>query len=247
MRADSAELLSIDGQPVRVAPWRGSRAIATLAPLGNSASFDVDCVHQLLSVLARRHYAEAITSALPEHEVGAFLAAGFEIKERLWLLAHPLHAIAKPPYGATRRAHRRDHSHVLALDGKAFETFWRLDEGSLHGALHATPRRRFRVIRPHANERSSQLPLVAGYAIFGLAGTSGYLQRLAVDPEYQHRGAASALVKDGLFWLSRRGVTTAFVNTQSTNTAALSLYQHLGFETQPSGLVVLGARFGAVL
>ena len=245
MRADSAELLSIEGQPVRVTRWRGSRSTAALAPLGESGSFDAHGVHQLLSVLRQYRYTEAITSALPEHEVSAFLDAGFEIKERLWLLAHPIRPVVKPSFALTQRARKSDRPKVLELDGKAFDPFWRLDDASLLDALQATPRSRFRVIRPRGKAQRKDLPALIGYAIFGLAGTRGYLQRLAVDPACRNRGSATGLVQDGLFWLSRRGVSVAYVNTQVGNTTALSLYQRLGFELQPSGLVVLSANFGS--
>jgi ribosomal protein S18 acetylase RimI-like enzyme len=82
-------------------------------------------------------------------------------------------------------------------------------------------------------------PNLVGYAITGFAGEHGYLQRLAVEPSYQGRGHATALVHDGLEWLVQRGATGASVNTQEQNGRALALYLHMGFTHVNPGLAVL--------
>jgi len=63
-------------------------------------------------------------------------------------------------------------------------------------------------------------------------------------PDHQHRGIATALVVDALWWARRRGAHSVLVNTQVTNTGALSLYEHLGFRPEPHGLAVLERPFG---
>jgi ribosomal protein S18 acetylase RimI-like enzyme len=93
---------------------------------------------------------------------------------------------------------------------------------------------RFRAAAP----RFSQ---VEGYAICGSAGRRGYVQRLAVDPAAQGRGTGRRLLLDGLDWLAGRGAAKVFVNTQTTNLAALSLYRGVGFCPEPVGLAVLSA------
>ena len=80
---------------------------------------------------------------------------------------------------------------------------------------------------------------ITGYAITGRAGALGYLQRLAVHPDHQHRGIGSALVTDALWWAKRRGAEAVLVNTQESNHVALALYERLGFDFEPDGLAVL--------
>lgn len=75
--------------------------------------------------------------------------------------------------------------------------------------------------------------------LFGLAGRRGYLQRLAVDPDHAGHGLGSLLIRDGLYWLTRRGAHSALVNTQTRNDRALHVYLSHGFVLQPYKLVVL--------
>jgi ribosomal protein S18 acetylase RimI-like enzyme len=79
-----------------------------------------------------------------------------------------------------------------------------------------------------------------GYAVTGMTGDMGYLQRLAVDPDDAGRGIGRALVLDGLGWLRARGAVQALVNTQVDNERALGLYRSVGFRLLPTGLHVLG-------
>ncbi|HEY9557648.1 MAG TPA: GNAT family N-acetyltransferase, partial [Acidimicrobiales bacterium] len=105
-------------------------------------------------------------------------------------------------------------------------------------AIAATPSARLRV----AVDDHEQ---VVGYAITGRSGPRGYLQRLAVAPGQQGQGYGAALVLDGLRWLRRWGARDVLVNTQEENTAAVSLYQRLGFRLEADGLAVLHRRVGA--
>jgi ribosomal-protein-alanine N-acetyltransferase len=78
-----------------------------------------------------------------------------------------------------------------------------------------------------------------GYAIHGVAGRRGYVQRLAVRPDARRRGMGAALLVDGLRWARRRGARDAVVNTDRTNGTARALYESYGFIDLPTGLVVL--------
>lgn len=189
-------------------------------------------VRYACEILALRGYREVLTAALAEPERAGFLAAGFEVRDSLHLLAHDLRDIPTAPPATLRRGRRADRATALGVDHRAFPPFWRLDEGGLHEAMTATPSARFRVATLDRH--------VVGYAVTGRAGHRGYLQRLAVEPGEQGRGLGRALVADSLRWLERRGVTNAVVNTQVENERALRLYQAMGFRLQPSGLEVLG-------
>jgi ribosomal protein S18 acetylase RimI-like enzyme len=179
-------------------------------------------------------YEEMLTSAVGPDEEAPFLAAGFGVRARLHLLARELDGPPPTPALTIARAARRDRPEVLALDEAAFQPFWRLGPVGLRDALDATPARQFRVTRsdddPHA---------VTGYAITGLAGTTGYLQRVAVHPDASRRGCGRALVADALCWLWRNGAVGAYVNTQLDNERALALYESFGFTELSDGLSVL--------
>jgi ribosomal protein S18 acetylase RimI-like enzyme len=219
---------------IRVGPWRGNERVAYLAPVGDGPAPTPDVVRRAVESLAGRGYEEAVTAALGPLEAQGFLLAGFEVHERLHLLARDLHDLPPMPPVTLRRGRRRDRPAVLAVDGRAFSSFWRLDDGGLDEALAATPTSRFRVSDADGE--------VVGYAITGRAGRRGFLQRLAVDPDHQGGGLGRGLVLDGLVWLRRRGVDRVVVNTQEANERALQLYEQLGFRRQHAGLAVLRSR-----
>ena len=81
-----------------------------------------------------------------------------------------------------------------------------------------------------------------GFAITGKAGTTGYLQRIAVRPDAQRRGVGRQLVDDAVDWLMRRGASRALVNTGVDNVAALRMYEQASFERLDDQLVVLEHR-----
>lgn len=219
---------------LRVGPWHDEAGIANLAPIGEGAPLDPEAVEDVVARLAEAGYHGAVTSAVGPAEARAFLLAGFEVHERLHLLARSLRALPPAPPARLRRARRRDHDRVLEIDAAAFDDFWRLDQGGLLDALDATPSARFRVALDPAGGDA-----IVGYAVCGRAGRRGFVQRLAVAPPLQGRGLGTALLVDGLGWLRRRGVTRAVVNTQESNEGAVRLYERLGFERQPGGLAVL--------
>ena len=226
------DVVQVGADRFRVGPWRGDSRIAYIAPAAGRPAA-AETIEQCLRGLAGRGYRSVLTSALTGAEQGPFLANAFEVHERLHLLRHDLTRIGDSPPFRLRRALRFDHAAVLALDGLAFDPFWRFDKQGLTDARRATPSSRFRIAESDG---------LAGYAITGRAGTVGYLQRLAVHPERQHRGIGTALVIDSLTWVRSRGATSLLVNTQEHNRNALGLYEHLGFVREPEGLAVLERR-----
>jgi len=227
------------GDHLRVGSWRGDDRVAYLALHVGGAAPTVDAVRRTCAALAREGYAEAVTAALGPVEARGFLLAGFEVRERLHLLAHDLRALPPADSVALRRGRRRDRPAVLAIDARAFAPFWRLDEPALDEALGATPSARFRVVPAATGHGRGDPDEVAGYAVTGRAGRRGFLQRLAVDPDHQGAGLGRALVVDGLIWCRRRGVERVVVNTQEANERARQLYLDLGFRQLPGGLAVL--------
>jgi ribosomal protein S18 acetylase RimI-like enzyme len=237
--AGGVELIAVDGQRLRVGSWRNSPTIGFVAPVGDGATLRSAALRLAVERLVAAGYEQVITGAIPETEIEPFLEVGFDVRERLHLLAHPLTDLQAPPRGSTRRARTRDRAPVLHVDHLAFQPFWRLDETALDEALEATPVARFRVTGTGRAALRGPLGPITGYAVWGWSARRGYLQRLAVHPDHRGEGLADALVWDGLGWLGRRGVHRVLVNTQEDNERALRLYRRLGFVAEPHGLVVL--------
>lgn len=233
----------------RIGTWRGDDRIALLSPKPGTMPTPSG-IARALDEVRRRGYRRVLTPALAAGEQQPFHLSGFELHERLHLLRHDLGADGTDGHDSgagvdgsrdisstatIRRGRRRDIAPALQIDNQAFEPFWRLTEEGLAEARLATPRSRFRVLTRGQ---------VLGYHVTGCAETTGYLQRLAVHPEHAGRGFGAALVDDALRWSRRRGCTSLYVNTQETNSRALSLYLRLGFVLEPTGLAVLQLDLG---
>jgi ribosomal protein S18 acetylase RimI-like enzyme len=221
----------------RIGTWRGDAHIALLSPRPGSIPTPAG-IGRALTEVRRRGHRTVLTPALAITEQQPFEAAGFVLHERLHLLRHDLLDLPDRGRidGTLRRGRRRDIPEALELDGMAFEPFWRLTAEGLTEARMATPRSRFRVVAGDG---------VLGYQVTGFAGSTGYLQRLAVHPHHAGRGLGTALVADSLHWVRRHRCAQLYVNTQETNTRALDLYLRLGFVLEPTGLAVLRHDLGA--
>jgi ribosomal protein S18 acetylase RimI-like enzyme len=215
----------------RIAPWRGGGSAAHLV-VGPDATVPPSVVHRCIERARASGYDSVLTSAVSPAESGVFVDAGFSVRERLHLLALDLDASPAPALLPLAKAARRDRAQVLEVDDKSFDEFWRLGPVGLKDALDATPSTRFRV--GHDRDR------VVAYAITGVAGRYGYLQRVAVHPAVRSRGWGRALVADGIGWVWRHGADRVYVNTQLENEPALGLYRSFGFDLLPAGLCVLG-------
>lgn len=215
-------------------PWQGNRLVALVGPARHGRGPRTTDVAACVDQLDRWGVERAVTPALSVMDSQPFLDAGFRLLERLHLLSRPLYN--EPPLPTRRIRHGRTWHRrpVLDIDRRAFDDFWRFDETSLREARNATPSSRFAVIIENGT--------VLGYAVTGRAGSRGYLQRLAVDPQRAGEGIGTDLILDSFGWAHDRGVQRIMVNTQERNHRALALYQHLGFESEAEGLVVLERR-----
>ncbi len=232
----SERTLRFAGGWARVGPWRDHSDVAHLV-LATETVLTRDAVDACVDRVRAAGYVSVVTSPLTGAALAPFLDAGFTVRERLHLLAHPLDRVprldgAGPPL---RRAWRADRREVVDLDHRAFEPSWQLGPNGLREALRATPSVRFRV-----GHRDRVMSPVA-YAVTGRAGEQGYLQRLAVDPSARGEGFGRALVEDTLRWLHRGGGRRCLVNTQEDNVDALGLYESCGFRRLGAGLAVLGS------
>ena len=229
-RMTGQKTLVVGNDRFRIGPRRGSTEIASMVPLPGAGQVQQESLHRTIDALRQRGFRHVITSALGPRELDPFLRGGFTPHHELHLLTKQLGPLAPPDRTVLRRARRGDWDNVLAIDAVAFTHFWQFDRVGLRDALDATPQRRFQVVRSQ--------PTV-GYHIAGLAGSSGYLQRLAVHPGEHGRGLGSALLTDALSWMHRRGARIAYVNTQLENRTALDLYLRNGFDLEHQRLTVL--------
>lgn len=216
----------------RFGSWQSRHDVAYLAPVTDASTLAPAVLAVVCDRLQRLGYQAVITSAVAPLTRDRLVADGFSIRSELTALSQDLATSPRLAHPGPRpvRARRRDSDGVLRVDAEAFPSFWRLDADGLHEARTATPFSRWRVIRN---------PEVTAYSITGRAGSTGYLQRLAVAAHCQGLGLGTVLVSDALAWLRLRGARTALVNTPPDNGRALALYQRCGFRIEPDRLAVL--------
>lgn len=232
--------------------WHAPSRTVVLRPADPRRRPRPEAVARVLAMLETRQVDRVLTAALDDACLAPFTAAGFGLHEELCVLRHDLHPHRAswpsggvvpptrpvtteqpaPPPVIRRGSGGRDLRRAAAVDERAFAAGSSLDDGGLRAIRSATPTIRFRLAA------SDHAPRPAAYVMSGLAGGVGYVQRLAVDPDWRRRGYARALVADALGWFRRRRVTAAFVNTQVTNDAARGLYEELGFVLRPGRLAV---------
>ncbi len=191
-------------------------------------------------------YTVVYTSALMDPEISGFLQCGFAVKEQLYVLKHSLEELPKSIRSTgvrLRKPTNREMSEVVKVDSKCFDNFWAMDSEGLNEAITATTRARFRVAVNH--QGASGPTRILGYAITGLGDRKGYLQRLAVDPEFQGAGIAQQLVHDGFEWLRFWRAREEFVNTQISNERALGFYLKMGFHLLQERLNILQLNLSA--
>ena len=223
------------GARFRYGPWRSDPSLGQIIPLPGGSGINEEAVIEATGLLAARGFDSVLTSALGPAEQVPFLDAGYRVCQVLRLLeiglTRAMEAPLPEPGLRIRPARRRDMRPILELDAEAFDAFWRFDAKALAEAAHATPRNRRRVAQRDGR--------VVGYTMTGRSGRTGFVQRLAVDPDHHRRGTGRILLVDSLSWLQRSGATRALVNTQPENDQALALYRSTGFNQRPEGLAVL--------
>ncbi len=234
------EIFRIDDDRLLCDAWHAPSHTVVLRPGDPGRRLRRAAVERVVGELAARGVERILTAALDAASLEPFAEAGFTPHEDLCVLRHDL--VSPPPgrsgrRGATRRGSmRRDLARAAAVDQRAFSTGVALDRGGLEAIVSATPVCRFRLVTGGASGP------VAAYAMCGLAGDTGYVQRVAVDPACRRHGHARALLGDALDWFDRRRVARVLVNTQVTNLAAQQLYLGVGFTRTSDRLAVWSWR-----
>jgi len=183
-----------------------------------------------VDTLSRWGYDSVCTSPLAPVAATALSAVGFNTSQKLTLLerpdagpvivSHRLQSV-RSRFPFSRMPAASIVETILRIDRAAFGEEWMMDEQTFREALHAT--NRTRIFVAHAQGR------ISGFVIAGITDSYGFIQRLAVHPDFQRRGDASSLVQNSLAWIQSRGCGSTVVNTEVSNAAALSIYQHNGF------------------
>lgn len=111
-----------------------------------------------------------------------------------------------------------DLSAVLALEADSFSNPW--TAAALAEMLQSDVTRLY-VARRHTGD-------VVGFCACWVIGTELHINTLAVARTHRRRGIATRLVR---FVLEKTGVERATLEVRRSNTAALDLYEKLGFRT----------------
>jgi ribosomal protein S18 acetylase RimI-like enzyme len=217
---------------MRLEPWPHDPDTAQIVVLDPDVVPTVDELAEWAATARAGGHRRLRSSALTAAAADRAHRAGFVTIDTLALLRADHGTIRSAPRPAVRTRPLRPHHHARAaeVDRAAFGDPWGNDAESFGRIRHATP--------VHHSRRIDVDGAVAAVAVAGSGGTTGYVQRIAVDPRHHRRGLATALVLDALGWMRRRGLTSAFVNTSVDNTAALALYRSLGFHLLDDRLTI---------
>ncbi len=109
---------------------------------------------------------------------------------------------------------------VVEVDAAAFEPLWQNSLAALGKAFSQAT---------YASVAEKEAGIV-GYQLSTGNSFGVHLARLAVRPEVQGRGVASALISDLMAHVCLDGTLSRItVNTQSDNSTSLALYEKIGF------------------
>ena len=218
----------------RARPWPQQPSRAALLIGGshnpNVQLPDTPILQSWVDTLSRWGYDSVRTSPLAPVAAAALSAVGFNTSQNLTLLerpdagpvivTHPLRFV-RPRFPMSRMPAPSVVEAILCIDRAAFGEEWMMDNETFREALHATHRARIFISRVQGE--------LSGFVIAGITDSYGFIQRLAVHPDFQRRGQARLLLENSLAWIHSRGCRSTVVNTEVSNAAALSIYEDNGF------------------
>ena len=159
--------------------------------------------------------------------------AGFLPHRQLLLMERDLSFDVSPPDHAVVSGDEQHWNEALGIDNRSFEPEWRIGELGLVDARDATPRAHFVVVIHDG--------AAVGFSITGIAQSTAYLQRIAVDPLHRNAGIGRSLLRASIRWAKDQSARSILLNTQLENHGAARLYRTERFETLPQHLVLLKA------
>ena len=228
----------------RARPWPEVPSRAALLIGGSHSPSvqlpDTPILQSWVDTLSRWGYDSVRTSPLAPIAATALSAVGFNTSQKLTLLerphvepvvvSQPLRS-ARPRFPMSRMPASSVVEAILRIDRAAFGDEWMMDQQTFREALHATRRARIFVSRNDGE--------LTGFVIAGVTDSYGFIQRLAVHPDFQRHGVAGSLVQNSLSWIHSRGCRSTVVNTEVSNDAALSIYERNGFVPLDYNLLVM--------
>lgn len=208
-------------------PWNDELPDASLRLVRGSAAFVRACAEHLCSTVV-----QGVTSPpLLGTAERPWRRAGFEPYLTLHLYRRSLSGGPQQPGARVKWISHPDWRRLAEVDAAAFDQLWAMNSLGLQEAFEATPRAGVLV--------TDEGPDITGFAIVGVGGNTGYLQRIAVRPERRRAGLGRALVRMAMSWAATRGALSMMLNTQPDNHTSASLYVGEGFSRMPSDLAVL--------
>ncbi len=133
-------------------------------------------------------------------------------------------SVSYEPPKETSLIHREmkleDLDAVAEVDNASFDPLWQLSLPDLYFAFHKST---YKTVLELEGK-------IVAYQMSTESECKAHLSRLAVLPEMQNRGLGSQLVRELLHYLIvQKGLKNVTLNTQSTNSASLHVYQRCGF------------------
>ena len=207
-------------------PWNKDVPDASLRLVRGSSDFLAACATYLLDL----GVSGVASPPLPETSAGIWLTAGFEPHLSLDLYSRSLIGSQPEPNHEVTPRSGDSWEPIERIDHDAFPPLWRLDHDGLREALGATPHSSVLVTFDEGRP--------TGFAIVGAGSIAGYLQRVAVHPDFTRQGIGRSLVRASNQWAKRRGARSMMLNTQPDNDPAARLYLSEGFEKMLDQLTV---------
>ncbi len=209
-------------------PWNRSRTDAHLRLVRGSSSFLSEASDAVLDLGATSVISPPLLGGSQMH----WRAAGFDSYTTLKLLRKHLegpeeHAVA------VRELGDRQWARVVNIDAAAFGNLWKAELPALLEALRSASAGALLGIDDPATG------VLAGYAIVACSSSTGYLQRIGVDPAHHRHGLGRSLTRAVHNWSRQRGARNVILNTKPDNAAAISLYQSEGYTVLPDRLELL--------
>lgn len=150
------------------------------------------------------------------------LQSGFELKQNITLLRLEIEKFTFQPSEKNIRIRymaENDLTSVTKLDLEAFGFFW-------HNTIDSLQRAHRNAVLATVAENDSG---ILGYQISTGNRSGAHLARLAVHPQAQGQGVATALINNLVQHLDAYQNSFLSVNTQDDNFASLAFYQKMGF------------------
>lgn len=208
-------------------PWNDVSPGASIRLERGSAEFLASGATQLLDLGA-----EWVASPpLDDSAASVWRTAGFKPFLRLDLYGRDLNIPFADPTRVVEDGRATDLPAIEQIDHLSFDETWQLGMLGMAEARSATPHSGLLVTREAGS--------VVGFAIVGIAGTIGYLQRLGVHPQRRGSGHGRSLIRSSLAWCHQRGANQQLLNTQPENEAAAHLYLSEGYFVNEGALAVM--------